>query len=36
MLPDARVGAKGDDPDARALRELAQVFCEARRLLDPQ
>lgn len=36
MLPDARVGAKGDDPDARALRDLAQVFCEARRLLDPQ
>jgi len=36
MLPDARVGAKGDDPDARVMRELAQVFNEARGLLVPK
>jgi HK97 family phage prohead protease len=30
MLPDARVGAKGDDPDAPDLRELAAVLEEAR------
>ncbi len=30
MLPDARVGAKGDDPEAQALRELAAVFRDAR------
>lgn len=33
MLPDARVGAKGDDPEACDLRELAAVFDEARSLL---
>ena len=31
MLPDARVGAKGDDPAALALREMAAVFQDARR-----
>ncbi|WP_458790281.1 HK97 family phage prohead protease [Yoonia sp. MH D7] len=31
MLPDARVGAKGDDPAAAALREMAAVFTDARR-----
>ncbi len=30
MLPDARVGAKGDDPVAETLRELAGVFETAR------
>lgn len=30
MLPDARVGAKGDDPDAPDLRELAAVLDDAR------
>jgi HK97 family phage prohead protease len=30
MLPDARVGAKGDDPDAPDLRELAAVLTDAR------
>ncbi len=29
MLPDARVAAKGDDPEAGALRELAAAFDEA-------
>ncbi|WP_377513136.1 HK97 family phage prohead protease [Octadecabacter sp. R77987] len=33
MLPDARVGAKGDDPAADAMRELAAVFEDARSLL---
>ena len=33
MLPDARVGAKGDDPAAAAMRELAAVFEDARSLL---
>lgn len=33
MLPDARVGAKGDDPAANALRELAAVFEDARAML---
>jgi uncharacterized protein len=33
MLPEARVGAKGDLPEARALRELAAVFEDARRML---
>ncbi|MBU2993707.1 HK97 family phage prohead protease [Octadecabacter sp. 1_MG-2023] len=33
MLPDARVGAKGDDPAAEALRELAGVFEDARAVL---
>ncbi|NBD28512.1 MAG: HK97 family phage prohead protease [Alphaproteobacteria bacterium] len=36
MLPDARVGAKGDDPEARVMRELANVFNDARRLLVPK
>lgn len=35
MLPDARVGAKGDDPAEQTLRELAAVFEDARRLLAP-
>lgn len=30
MLPDAKVDAKGDDPDALALRDLAAVFEDAR------
>ena len=34
MLPEARVTAKGDDPDAIDLRELAQVFTEARAQLN--
>jgi len=33
MLTDARVGAKGDDPAADALRELAGVFETARAVL---
>ena len=33
MLPEARVGAKGDTPDADALRELAATFEDARRML---
>lgn len=33
MLPEARVGAKGDGPEAAALRELAAVFDDARRML---
>ena len=33
MLPDARVGAKGDDPEAATLRELAAVFDRARQSL---
>lgn len=33
MLPDARVAAKGDDPDALMLRDLAAVFEDARRLM---
>jgi len=33
MLPEARVGAKGDRPEAQALRELAAVFEDARRML---
>lgn len=33
MLPDARVGAKGDDPAAAALRDMAAVFHDARRFL---
>lgn len=33
MLPDARVGAKGDDPASEALRELAGVFEDARAVL---
>jgi HK97 family phage prohead protease len=34
MLPDARVAAKGDDPAAVAMRELAAVFQNARSLLS--
>jgi HK97 family phage prohead protease len=30
MLPDARVGAKGDDPDAALLRDMAAAFRNAR------
>lgn len=30
MLPDARVDAKGDDPTATTLREMARVFQDAR------
>lgn len=33
MLPEARVAAKGDDPEAAMLRELAAVFHDARGLL---
>ena len=33
MLPDARVGAKGDDPVADTMRELAGVFEDARAVL---
>lgn len=33
MLPDARVGAKGTDPEALALRDLAAAFNDARSLL---
>ncbi len=33
MLPQARVGAKGDTPEVEALRELAGVFETARRML---
>lgn len=33
MLPDARVGAKGDAPHEATLRELAQAFEDARRVL---
>ena len=33
MLPDARVGAKGDDPLDTAMRELAGVFEDARAVL---
>ncbi len=33
MLPEARVGAKGDTPADTALRELAAVFEDARRRL---
>ncbi len=33
MLPEARVAAKGDSPEAAALRELAALFEEARRTL---
>ncbi len=33
MLPDARVGAKGDDPTTNAMRDMAAVFSDARRFL---
>lgn len=33
MLPDARVGGKGDAPEAVHLRDLADAFDEARRML---
>ena len=33
MLPEARVGQKGDEPEAAALRELAAAFEDARGLL---
>ena len=33
MLPDARVGAKGDDPVETAMRDLAGVFEDARAVL---
>ncbi len=33
MLPEARVSAKGDSPEAATLRELAALFQEARRTL---
>ena len=33
MLPEARVAAKGDDPEDRLMRELAMVFDDARALL---
>lgn len=33
MLPQARVAAKGETPEAAALRELASLFEQARRML---
>ncbi|WP_373353227.1 HK97 family phage prohead protease [Pseudoroseicyclus sp. CXY001] len=33
MLPEARVGAKGEAPEARALRDLAEAFRGAREAL---
>jgi len=33
MLPDARVGAKGDAPEADFLRDLAAAFTDARHVL---
>lgn len=33
MLPDARVGAKGEDPAAAAMREMAAAFEGARRMM---
>ncbi|MCK0094213.1 HK97 family phage prohead protease [Yoonia sp. F2084L] len=33
MLPDARVGAKGDDPAAAAMREMAAAFEGARQMM---
>lgn len=33
MLPDARVGAKGEDPAETALREMAAAFEGARRMM---
>lgn len=33
MLPDARVGAKGDDPAATAMREMAAAFESARQMM---
>ena len=33
MLPEARVGAKGETPDADALRDLAGVINNARHML---
>lgn len=33
MLPDARVGAKGDDPADATLRDLAAAFADARRVM---
>lgn len=33
MLPDARVGAKGDDPAATAMREMAAAFEGARQMM---
>jgi HK97 family phage prohead protease len=33
MLPDARVGAKGDDPAAAAIREMAAAFEGARQVM---
>lgn len=33
MLPDARVGAKGDDPAATAMREMAAAFEGARQMI---
>ena len=36
MLPSARVGSKGENPDeSDFLRELAEVFADARRMLAP-
>ncbi|EKD59453.1 MAG: hypothetical protein ACD_54C01333G0001, partial [uncultured bacterium] len=33
MLPEARVSAKGDDPDAEVWRSMVQLFDEARQSL---
>ena len=35
MLPDARVGAKGDDPDAADLRDLTAAINAARSAMHP-
>ena len=34
MLPDARVGAKGDDPDEATMRDLTQVINAARHTMQ--
>ncbi len=34
MLPDARVGAKGEDPDAAELRDLTEAINSARRTMQ--
>ena len=36
MLPEARVDAKGEDPEASALQELAEVFEDARAAMSPR
>lgn len=36
MLPEARVDAKGDEPEARIMQELAAVFDDACAALNPR